>query len=628
MIHATADLKPLVEGTISRTLAADRYLDLPSPEDRGENTTWRTQSCERIKRGTTQSNIKLAAWHGPTGFLATLQKAPGHTRLLRSRQISRLLVNLGGSALENGGMCLDRLSGLPFIPGSAVKGIARREALLTARVADSLEDRAAWIANIAENFGWGPDDWSDRGDFAQSSGDDWPTVRAQTRTLIAEAFGIEPKALPAAYRGRVYFLPAFPETSPAVVPDIVTCHHPDYYTSIVTDVVALDIEEPRPVVFPAVEKGAAWIFPIHIPAGTGGAEVRLEECAKFLEAGLRQGIGAKTAAGYGRFESVKPMPDNPSAMPDDIVELTFVTPCMCAGARQQVAEIRTSSLRGELRWWFRALGGTKAQENEVFGSVAGKAKSSALLLDIIAENTVRTPWITATGARGKVYLQEINTEASYLWHFAAVSGCEGGKENRLWRSGRKGGVPNQEATFSPGTRFTLRRSWRRPIVNQDAKQLFNLAWSAFLHFGAIGLRANRAMGCWMPQKSNHNAVITQLRQKGFHVVISDQNLSDWKTAVNYLGAWMKNRIRKDHPLGKNEQSQNPTPLGRANPKRQASAVRFRVLKLGENKFVPLAFEAPHARTLDPVARSTPALRDPSILQGAAPRPPEKKKGGW
>ncbi|MCL2104631.1 MAG: type III-B CRISPR module RAMP protein Cmr1 [Kiritimatiellaeota bacterium] len=38
--------------------------------------------------------------------------------------------------------------------------------------------------------------------------------------------------------------------------------------------------------------------------------------------------------------------------------LSFITPTFLAGANQNTPEIRASSIRGQLRWWFRVLGGT------------------------------------------------------------------------------------------------------------------------------------------------------------------------------------------------------------------------------------------------------------------------------
>src|SRR5215470_1516467 len=45
-------------------------------------------------------------------------------------------------------------------------------------------------------------------------------------------------------------------------------------------------------------------------------------------------------------------------MMPETYNLTFITPCFFAGANQAVAELRPSAIRGQLRWWFRALGGS------------------------------------------------------------------------------------------------------------------------------------------------------------------------------------------------------------------------------------------------------------------------------
>ena len=50
-------------------------------------------------------------------------------------------------------------------------------------------------------------------------------------------------------------------------------------------------------------------------------------------------------------------------------DVELVTPCFCAGAAQEAAEIRVPSIRGQVRWWFRALGGGASEEKRVFGGV-------------------------------------------------------------------------------------------------------------------------------------------------------------------------------------------------------------------------------------------------------------------
>jgi hypothetical protein len=66
-------------------------------------------------------------------------------------------------------------------------------------------------------------------------------------------------------------------------------------------------------------------------------------------------------------------------MKTETFHLELITPCFCGGAQpDQQAEIRSSAIRGQLRWWFRTLGGFKSlapmpvseQETMIFGSTA------------------------------------------------------------------------------------------------------------------------------------------------------------------------------------------------------------------------------------------------------------------
>ena len=68
----------------------------------------------------------------------------------------------------------------------------------------------------------------------------------------------------------------------------------------------------------------------------------------------------------------------------DRAEITFKTvpPLLLAGADQKKAEMRVPSIRGQLRWWFRALG--FGDEELVFGGVdiqtANNKKTAYLIL--------------------------------------------------------------------------------------------------------------------------------------------------------------------------------------------------------------------------------------------------------
>ncbi len=272
---------------------------------------------------------------------------------------SRLMVNMSGGVMENAGLCLDRF-GMPYIPGSAVKGCARRMAtqlLLEAPV----DKKAGLLADIAMIFGWGDSDWkcgrnknrngkeeNPVSDFwwAMAEGDGssadternnrWNRVAEAAATLIFNDLGLKPsdsdkplsEQMPN-FCGRVSFLPAFPiKTGIKMEPelgkmelDVVTCHHPDYYSQKkergrVRMPVAFDNEPPNPVVFPTVATGAIFVFtPLPIRGemqSRSRADTTLNDLAnQWLAAGLATfGIGAKTNAGYGWFDSSENLQKN------------------------------------------------------------------------------------------------------------------------------------------------------------------------------------------------------------------------------------------------------------------------------------------------------------------------------
>jgi CRISPR type III-B/RAMP module RAMP protein Cmr6 len=193
----------------------------------------------------------------------------------------RLIVNQAGGVLENAGMCLHRHFGVPTIPGSAVKGVARHAAWCEWRQAmdDGQHQNAMDLARkIACTFGFPTGDPKTLDQF----------IRINLPDLQDQA-------------GSVAFLPASPVGKAKLVVDIVTCHHMDYYAGKTAR--ALDNEQPNPQFFPAVEEGCEFNFtllPIKRTLVANGDFYPLDFARKSLLTGLDlYGIGAKTASGYG-----------------------------------------------------------------------------------------------------------------------------------------------------------------------------------------------------------------------------------------------------------------------------------------------------------------------------------------
>lgn len=208
-------------------------------------------------------------------FLAQFRSAyRDRAVIVAGRLEGRLAINLADSLIQNAGICLDRLLGLPYIPGSAVKGVSRAAALEEVKIAPE-EARAALLRTFCSVFGTAENDFRD-GDLRP-----W-------RHLL-ETHGDN--------RGAVSFLPAYPLNEAKIVVDLTNVHYPDYYQTGRTE--SQSNERPQPNAFPAVETGAEFAFCL---VQTRGGDGLLAAARRWLEQAITaRGLGAKTASGYGWF---------------------------------------------------------------------------------------------------------------------------------------------------------------------------------------------------------------------------------------------------------------------------------------------------------------------------------------
>ena len=205
----------------------------------------------------------------------------GH-RVVFGRLESRLAINLSDSLIQNAGICLDRFFGVPYIPGSAVKGVCRHIALADLRSGKmSLED-------FQDIFGTADTDFSEKGELASFRNS------KPGNALLGDK------------KGCVDFLAAYPRSETKLVVDLTNVHYPDYYKSGNSDDLAT--EKPLPNPFPVVESGAEFAFCIAINSMGGRIESDsrrnslLDATAGLLRRAISEsGLGAKTGAGYGWF---------------------------------------------------------------------------------------------------------------------------------------------------------------------------------------------------------------------------------------------------------------------------------------------------------------------------------------
>lgn len=184
---------------------------------------------------------------------------------------SRLLLHLGrANVLENVGLYAERTSGLPIIPGTALKGV--------------VSTWACW----AEHFN------AADGSFREFSPDSTQrrNFTAAEPTLAQRILG-DDNAGGSEHAGEVIFLGGFPVNPPRLGLDIVNPHFEANGT---------DKRNLTPNAFLCVEPGTPWRFAFYVRPGVSDSAALLKQTKAWIEEALTQsGIGAKTAAGYGRF---------------------------------------------------------------------------------------------------------------------------------------------------------------------------------------------------------------------------------------------------------------------------------------------------------------------------------------
>lgn len=215
----------------------------------------------------------------------------------------RLMVDVANGVLENAGLALHRHFNCPYIPGSALKGIARHQ---------------AW------------EEWNN------SSHTEKNTI--ESRAIKVFGSGFESENSMENQIGSISFLNAYPSSSNwQLVTDVINPHGGNDYTN------------PVPCFFIAVEKGASFQFKLK---KIRDDDASLAAAETWLKRGLHEhGVGAKTGAGYGWFTD-----ENSGGEKRCIIELS--SPGFFGGAdvdNSNDTTLRAPSLRGNLRWWWRTL---------------------------------------------------------------------------------------------------------------------------------------------------------------------------------------------------------------------------------------------------------------------------------
>lgn len=161
----------------------------------------------------------------------------------------RVVIGLGTNQLLEGGISLHHVYGVPIVPATALKGVARYYAEAVAEAAESPVNHLFGQADAA-----------------------------------------------AAQRGDLLFLDGVPAAPPEIERDVTNPHWVAYYGGP-NHVPPADYINPRPAFFLTLGKESPFLFGV---ASLSGDATAVEQGVAWLQGGLQElGIGAKTAAGYG-----------------------------------------------------------------------------------------------------------------------------------------------------------------------------------------------------------------------------------------------------------------------------------------------------------------------------------------
>jgi len=224
-------------------LALARYL-----RSQQDNNQAVRQLHNLIKNSKASSAYKAAF-----GRWERLAKARG-SLVFREALKGPLALGLGNESVTEVGLTTHFTYGMPIIPGSAIKGICRRAALLLSEQSKLSQDQFDALIGTQDSASfftfW--DAWYD----------------------------------PDSVEGKPFHR------------DVITVHHPKYYGSQGKEGGPTDFDDPNPIPFLVVKPNAKFLFAIDAPDEKWGEFVK-----QLLRWSLRNlGAGGKTNAGYGWFE--------------------------------------------------------------------------------------------------------------------------------------------------------------------------------------------------------------------------------------------------------------------------------------------------------------------------------------
>jgi CRISPR-associated protein Cmr6 len=196
----------------------------------------------------------------------------------------RLVIGLGASHPQETSMTLHHIYGIPYIPGSAIKGVTRHWTVLKFAEEMSKSENIKFEKAIGEVS------------KALENGEKLELkVGGLEFNQLIEIFGTQKQ------EGKVIFFDAYPVGEMKLKIDIMNPHYPKYYSE---GQPPTDWQNPVPLKFLTV-KNTKFVFYLASKSKDDPEKKLLNEAKELLlEAIKNYGIGAKTSLGYGHFMEV------------------------------------------------------------------------------------------------------------------------------------------------------------------------------------------------------------------------------------------------------------------------------------------------------------------------------------
>lgn len=249
---------------------------------------------------------------------------------------SGLIVGLGGASVRETSIALLRNYGVPYIPGSALKGLAR-----------------AWVRHVLT-----------KADPAHTLADG----SAAHRVL----FGDQGSAGYIVWHDAWYV----PSTAPGDRPlrrDVITVHHPRYYITRGRERAPWDLDDPNPVAY--LTATGHYLVAVTVAAAGPAAQWARLALDVLTRALAELGAGAKTSSGYGRLLPVEAAAESPAPAGQPAVESALV---------RHIREIASRDIKTMI--------GNYVNQWRQLSDSAEKLEVGRAILDRVNEPTIERKW--------------------------------------------------------------------------------------------------------------------------------------------------------------------------------------------------------------------------------------------